>query len=102
LGQAFSLEQRDAVFGRIADSLVGVLSQRLVPKVSGGRTGLYELMIATPAIRSAIRQGDIPQIENTITTSSASGMISIRRQATDLIAKGLITESAVAHIFRND
>jgi twitching motility protein PilT len=97
LSQAFPLEQRPAVLGRIADSIVGVVSQRLVPKTNGGRVGVFEIMVGTPAIRNAIRQGDIPQMENTISTSAETGMITMRKSAQRLIAQGDIEHSAAAH-----
>lgn len=97
LSQAFPLEQRPAVLGRIADSLVGVVSQRLVPKVQGGRSAVFEVMVGTPAIANAIRQGDIPQMENSISTSADVGMITMRKSAQRQIDQGIIEQSAVSH-----
>ncbi|MFH0776786.1 MAG: PilT/PilU family type 4a pilus ATPase [Patescibacteria group bacterium] len=102
LMQAYPLDQRDAVLARLADSLIAILSQRLVPKKGGGRIAVFELMITTAAIRNAIRKGDTPQLDNTITTSSNQGMISMRRFSQDLIARGLVDEAHIEPFLRHD
>ncbi len=101
LMQAFSLDQRDAMLARLADSLLGILSQRLIPKKGGGRVAIFELMLATSAIRNAIRKGDTPQLENTITTSSESGMVSIHQSAEQLIEQGIVEQKDVQSFFES-
>ncbi|MFH0834364.1 MAG: PilT/PilU family type 4a pilus ATPase [Patescibacteria group bacterium] len=95
LMQAYQLDQRNAVLSRLADSLIAIISQRLVPKKGGGRIAIFELMITTSAIRNAIRKGDTPQLDNTIATSSDLGMISMSRFAEGLIANDLIDRKHV-------
>ncbi|MCF7845704.1 MAG: PilT/PilU family type 4a pilus ATPase [Candidatus Peribacteraceae bacterium] len=102
LMQAFSLDQRNAVLARLADSLIAIISQRLVPKKGGGRIAIFELMITTSAIRNAIRKGDTPQLDNTIATSSVQGMISMRRFAEDLIQRGIIDREHVEPFLKRD
>jgi len=102
LVQAFPLDQRDAILGRISDSLLGVVSQRLVPKIGGGRAAIFELMQASSAIKNAIRQWDLPQMENTIATSVDQGMITMRRSAEDLLNRGVIDLASVQPFFSKD
>jgi twitching motility protein PilT len=52
-------------------------------------------MIATPAVRSLIREDKIFQLELVIETSSGDNMISLNRSLADLVHRGLISmESA--------
>lgn len=102
IAQAYPLEQRDAILGRIADSLLGVVSQRLLPKIGGGRVGVYEVMTGSGAIRNAIRQWDLPMIENTIATSGDAGMITMKRAADELIRRGLIDYATVEPFLKKD
>ena len=50
------------------------MCQTLVRKLKGGRTGAFEIMLATPAIRHLIRQDMIAQMQTTIQTSGDVGM----------------------------
>ena len=79
----------------------GVISQRLVPAVSGGRTLISEIMTATPAIRTTIRDGKSHLIDNIIQTSAELGMMSLEMALADAIRKGKITQDvAVSYALR--
>ena len=73
-----------------ADSLgpLGVVSQRLIPKINGGRVLACEIMIANNAIRSLIREGKNFQIPNVIQTSAAEGMISLDKVLAEYVSRG--------------
>lgn len=101
IAQAFPIEQRDAILGRIADSLLGVLSQRLVTKIGGGRVGLFELVLGTDAVKSSIRQGDLPQLENAIATSGETGMVTMKRSAIDLVESNVVDPMQVVSFIRD-
>lgn len=102
LSQAFPLDQQGAILSRVADSLLGVLSQRLIPKIGGGRVAVFELMVVNDAIRNAIRKGDLPQINNSIATSTGLGMVSMKKSAEKLISQGIIEAESVAPFFRTE
>ena len=102
LMHAFSLDQRDAMLSRLADSLLGVLSQRLVPKRGGGQVAIFELMLATDAIRNAIRKGDTPQLENTVTTSKEFGMVNMHQSAEQMVEQGIVDRKYVQHLLEKD
>lgn len=53
--------------------LQAVITQQLCPKRNGGRVLACEMMVVTDAIRNLIRNGNTPQIANTIATSAAIG-----------------------------
>ena len=77
--QFFSPDIQSQVRIRLADSLLGVLSQRLIQKADGtGRAGIFELMFVTPAIKNLIKSGDLIQINNNIEMGSQDGMVTMR------------------------
>ena len=78
---------------QLANSLVAVISQKLVPTADGkGRIAALELMSCTDAISSLIREGKIFQIPNSIQTSKALGMFSLDQDLARLVRTGKITE----------
>ena len=98
----FSPEIQDSVASRIADSLLGVLSQFLVKNADGkSRVGIYELMLNTLAVKNNIIKKQIMQIDNVIETNNANGMISMKQYAQRLIDKNIINADAAAFILGN-
>lgn len=88
---SFPAEAKNQVRAQLASTLLGVVSQRLIPRVNGGRIPAVEVMIANSAIRNLIREGKIYQIDLVIETSSEDGMISLNRSLADLVHKGDIS-----------
>ena len=62
---------------QLAMVLQAVISQQLVPTVTGGMVPAFEIMFLNDAIRTMVREGKIHQIDNVIATSMAEGMISM-------------------------
>ena len=58
----FPADQQDMVRAMLSESLQGVVAQRLLKKLGGGRCAAYEIMTGTLAIRNLIREAKIPQI----------------------------------------
>jgi twitching motility protein PilT len=94
----FPAEQQDQVRVQLAGSLIGIFSQRLVPRISGGLIPAYELLINNNAISTLIRDGRTHEISAVVQTSSQEGMIDMDRCLADLMHKGEVTvEHAYAH-----
>ena len=55
-----------------------------------------EIMLASPAIRSMIREGKMHQIPNTIHTSKNSGMQTMDQALADLYGRKLISEQELS------
>ncbi|MDA1334894.1 MAG: PilT/PilU family type 4a pilus ATPase [bacterium] len=90
--------QQDQIRSQISSTLLGIFSQRLIPRVSGGLIPAYELLIANAAVNNLIREKRIHEINLVIDTSSGEGMISLNRSLMELLQKGEITmESAVGY-----
>jgi twitching motility protein PilT len=76
---------------QLANALVGVLHQRLVPRRSGGRVAAFEVMVANPAVRNLIRDGKSMQLRNVVATGGAYGMQTLEAHLNRLVADGQIT-----------
>jgi len=87
----FPPEQQNQVRSQLAGSLLGVISQRLIPTVDGGRTPAIEIMVKNNAVENLIRQGKVYQIDNVIETSSEQGMISMDKSLSNLVKRGLVS-----------
>ncbi|MDP2741598.1 MAG: PilT/PilU family type 4a pilus ATPase [bacterium] len=82
---SFSSEQQGQVVSQLASTLVGIISQRLIPRLSGGRVPAIEIMIVNPAIRNLIRERKIYQIDLVIETSLQDGMVTLNRSLANLV-----------------
>ncbi|MGA2667231.1 MAG: type IV pilus twitching motility protein PilT [Patescibacteria group bacterium] len=87
----FPPHQQQQVRMQLANVLLGVVSQRLIPRTSGGRIAACEIMVANSAVRATIREGKTHQLPNVIQTSAAEGMISLDKVLAELVSKGEIT-----------
>ena len=86
----FPAHQQNQIRSQLANILIGVVSQRLVPRVGGGRVPAVEIMLASNAVRSVIREGHTYELPNIIHTSSADGMVSLDQALAELVRKGVV------------
>ena len=95
---SFPEEGQDQIRIQLAASLVGIFSQRLVPRISGGLIPVYELLINNKAVANLIREKRTHEINTVIETSSGEGMVDLNRSLADFVRRGEITiENAIAH-----
>lgn len=87
----FPPNQQAQVRVQLASSLIGIFSQRLVPRVSGGLIPAYELLINNSAIANLIREGRTHEISTVVQTSSQEGMIDMDRSLAELVRRGEVT-----------
>lgn len=88
---AFPDDQRSQVRIQLAAILKGVISQRLVPRIGGGRIVAAEILIGTPAITSNIRDGKTHLIDSVIQTSKDAGMTTLESSLAQLVLEGTIS-----------
>lgn len=86
----FPAEQQPQIRAILADTLEGIVAQELVVNRKGGRSLVAEVLIATPAVRSLIREGKAHHIDHVIQTSASLGMRSREMSAQILRALELI------------
>jgi twitching motility protein PilT len=83
----FPGEQQNQIRFQLASSLLGIVSQRLIPRVEGGFIPVCEVMICNNAIGTLIRENKTHEIPAVIETSAKEGMISLNRALVDLVRK---------------
>ena len=90
--------QQAQIRSQLSGSLLGVVSQRLVPRIKGGLIPVCEILINTPATANLIREGKIHEIPMVIETSAEIGMISLNRYMANLIrAKEISLDAAQSY-----
>ena len=87
-------QQQAQIRMQLADVLECVVGQTLLPKRDGGRCAVFEIMIATNAIRSLIRQQKTYQIPSTMQTSKKQGMQLLDDALAAMYASGQVTKEA--------
>ncbi len=88
---SFPANQQSQIKAQLASSLQGIVSQRLVPRVDGGRIPATEILLANAAIRNLIRENKTHQLDLVIETSSEEGMLPLNKSLANLVEKGEIT-----------
>lgn len=89
---SFPGDQQAQIRVQLAGSLIGIFSQRLVPRISGGLIPAFELLINNNAVSSLIRDGRTHEVDIVIETGMKDGMIDMNRCLADLVRKGEITQ----------
>jgi twitching motility protein PilT len=88
---SFSPERQAQIRMQLADTLTGIVSQRLLPRKDGtGRVAAVEFLVITPVIRDLILDGKIKQISNLMQTGARSGMRTMEDHLQQLHEKGII------------
>lgn len=88
---SFPGNQQDQIRTQLSTSLLGIFSQRLIPKISGGLVPAYELLLNNKAVGNLIREKRTHEIDVVIETSSESGMIDLNHSLVELVRRGEIT-----------
>ena len=81
----FPSEQQSQVRAQLSSSLLGIVSQRLIPRIKGGMIPACEIMMSNPATANLIRENKIHELPLVIETSLEAGMISLNRALAILI-----------------
>lgn len=95
---SFPAGQQNQIRLQLSSALLGVFSQRLIPRVAGGLIPAYELLICTSAVRNLIREGRSHEIDVVIETGSEMGMVSLNQSLANLVRRGEISiDNALAY-----
>ena len=87
----FPPHQQSQIRAQLANILMAICSQRLVPAIGGGRVVAAEILIANPAVRNIIREGKTHQLDAVIQTGADAGMQTMDRTLVGLVQSGVIT-----------
>ena len=83
----FPGDQQSQIRFQLSSSLLGIVSQRLIPRIKGGFIPVCEIMICNNAVSTLIRENKVHEIPAVIETSAKEGMISLNRAMVDLVRK---------------
>lgn len=94
----FEPDQQEQIRTQVSVTLQGIISQQLLQTADGeGRVAAFELLIATPAVRTLVRDGKTHQLYMDIQTGAQYGMQTLDASLISLIDRGLVTyETALA------
>jgi len=82
--------QQGQIKSQLSNVLSGIISQRLLPRLSGGRIAARGVLINNAAVANLIREGKIAQISTAIETGSNVGMITLDKHIKELYQTGEI------------
>lgn len=87
----FPAEQQEQVASQLAAVISGIISERLIPRIDGGRVPACEIMISNSAVRNLIRERKAYQIDLVIETSMQEGMLNLNHALMELVRNKEIT-----------
>lgn len=88
----FAPHERDQIRIGLSESMVGIVSQRLLPKSGGGRVLGMEIMIGTPTVRECIKDAErLEEIKQALLEGSNNGMHTFDQHLASLVQEGLMT-----------
>lgn len=92
----FPANQQAQVRIQLADVIECAIGQTLLPKIGGGRRAVFEILVATPAVRSLIRQNKTFQIISSMQTGKKQGMQLLDDALIELVRSGQVTADVAA------
>jgi twitching motility protein PilT len=93
----FPADQQEQIRLQLAETLQGVLSQTLLPRINGGQVVAMEILVANEAVRATIRENKTPQLRNLMQTGAREGMQTLEKTLSRLLEQGVISyETALA------
>ncbi len=87
---SFSGEQQNQVKSQLSRSLIGIVSQRLVPRINGGVVPACEILFNNDAVSNLIRKDKVYEIPLIIDTSYDEEMVSLNRSLAELVRTGVV------------
>jgi twitching motility protein PilT len=89
---SFPPEQQNQIAAQLSETFLGIFSQRLVPRISGGLIPAYELLINNNAVANLVRERRTHEIPRIIETGAEFGMIDFNRSLAELVHNGEVTQ----------
>ncbi len=100
---SFPADGQDQIKIQLSATLKGIVSQRLIPLISGGRAPAAEILIANSAIANNIREGKTHLIDSIIQTSQDQGMITLESSLASLVLSGQVSlETAKSYALKQE
>ena len=97
----FPAHQQNQIRAQLANVLLGVVSQRLLPKTGGGRIPAAEILIKNTAVETLIRENKSHQLDSVIETNLNTGMIPLDKALAELVIRGDVTREETLPFVKN-
>ena len=97
----FPTNQQEQIRTQLANAIIGILSQALLPRKPKGLVAAYEMLVVTPAIANLIREGKTFRINSAIQTGRKFGMILLDDSLFNLWKNGICDEKDVLYKSNN-
>jgi twitching motility protein PilT len=97
---SFPGDQQNQIRLQLAASLIGVLSQHLVPAIDGTLVPAFEFMVNTNAVANLIREKRTHELDVLIETGSSEGMIDLDRYLAGLVRQGIVARDVAYQFVR--
>lgn len=88
---AFPTDAQEQIRAMLGDSLKGVVAQQLLKKAGGGRVGVQEILVGTPAVANLLREGKTFQITSIMQTGRKDGQLTMDQAIEDKLKANIIT-----------
>lgn len=88
----FTSDKKIWALNILSEVLIGVVIQRLIPKINGGMALACEILTMTPAVKSILKEGKFYQLASVLLTSRGEGMVNLDKSLIELVKKGIITK----------
>jgi twitching motility protein PilT len=90
--------EQERVRNRLADVMVSVISQKLVPSLDGKRVMAKEVLIVTPSVKAAIKNNNVGEIYMMINQGGQQGMLTMEQDLKRLyLQKRISLETAITY-----
>ena len=97
----FPTNQQEQIRTQLANAIIGILSQALLPRKPKGLVAAYEQLVVTPAIANLIREGKTFRINSSIQTGRKFGMILLDDSLFNLWKNGICDEKDIMYKSNN-
>lgn len=87
---SFPPYQQQQVLNQVAQSLRGIITQQLLPRVGGGLVAAHEILLNNQAVANLIRRNQVGQIMSVMQTTAKDGMVPMNKSLERLVERGQI------------
>ena len=100
----FGGQEQSQVRAQLSTSIVAIVAQSLLPKIGGGRVGVYETLIANSAISNLIREDKVHQLYSQMQLNQdETGMTTQTQELIKYLKEGIIErEDAIRYSNKKD
>jgi twitching motility protein PilT len=91
----FPSNQQEQIRVQLSTSVIGIVSQALMPKIGGGRVAAYEMLVVTSAIGNLIRENKTYRITSAIQTGQKLGMQLLDDNMFKLWKQGIVEKKEI-------